>query len=78
MHFEWTGAQEFELVEAPGQTPYLKYYEDVSKNNPGGLKHRKVQSKSVVHYANSDVVLFVSISSIVQSVQSIDQKMPSI
>ena len=45
---------QIELVEAPGQTPYLKYYEDVSKNNPGGLKHRKVQSKSVVHYANSD------------------------
>ena len=45
---------QIELVEVPGKTPFLRYYEDVSKNNPGGLNHRKVQPKSVVHYANSN------------------------
>ena len=34
---------QIELVEVPGNTPFLRYYEDVSKNNPGGLKHKKVQ-----------------------------------
>ena len=45
---------QIELVEVPGKTAFLRYTEDVSKNNAGGLKHRKVQPNSVVHYANSD------------------------
>lgn len=28
-------------IEKPGKWPYLKYTEDVSKNNPGRLKGRK-------------------------------------
>ena len=45
---------QIELFEPPGQMPYVVYHEDVSKNNPGGINHRKVQPKQVVHYANSD------------------------
>ena len=40
-----------ELVEREGSIPYLLYTESVSKNNPGGLKHRKVEPKQVKHYA---------------------------
>ena len=43
-----------QLVEKPGCVPYLLYTESVSKNNPGGLKHRKVESKQVTHYANRE------------------------
>lgn len=32
---------------------YLEYHENTSKNNPGGLKHRKVNSKVVTHYQNT-------------------------
>ena len=42
-----------ELLEKEGSTPYLIYTETVSKNNPGGLKHRKVQPKQVKHFANT-------------------------
>lgn len=35
---------QIELIEAPSGT-YLRYYEDVSKNNLGGLKHGKVEPK---------------------------------
>ena len=42
-----------QLVEKPGLTPYLVYTELASKNNPGGLKHRKVERKQVAHYANT-------------------------
>ena len=42
------------LVEKPGCTPCLVYTEAASKNNPGGLKHRKLQNKQVTHYANSE------------------------
>ncbi len=45
---------QIELVEVPGKSPHLVYHEDVSKNNQGGLKHRRIQPKSVVHYANPD------------------------
>ena len=45
---------QIELIEVPGKTPHLVYREDVSKNNAGGLKHRKIQPKSVIHYANAD------------------------
>ena len=43
-----------ELVEKPGCTPCLVYTESVSKNNPGGLKHRKVSVKKVSHSANTE------------------------
>jgi len=58
---EWGGAQvtkvhsSVQLVEKPGCVPYLLYTESVSKNNPGGLKHRKVESKQVTHNANRDL-----------------------
>jgi hypothetical protein len=35
-----------------GSRAYLKYTEDVSKINQGGLKHRKLNPKTVTHYAN--------------------------
>lgn len=43
---------QIELVEPVGGTPYLMYREDVSKTNQGGIQHRKVQNKEVIHYAN--------------------------
>ena len=33
-----------QLVESPGQDPYLVYREDVSKNHPGGLQGRNMRS----------------------------------
>ena len=42
------------LVEKPGSTSYLIYTESTSKNNPGGLKHRKVTTKQVTHHANTE------------------------
>jgi hypothetical protein len=42
------------LVEEPGQKSYLRYLEDVSKTSQGGLKHRRVKPKDVIHYANVD------------------------
>ncbi|XP_006815954.1 uncharacterized protein LOC102800591 [Saccoglossus kowalevskii] len=41
------------LHESPGETPHLKYVEDVSKSKQGGLKHRRVRRKEVMHYANA-------------------------
>ena len=41
-------------MECPGERPYLKYTEDLSKNHPGGLKGRKVAPKVVTHHANLD------------------------
>ena len=43
-----------ELVEKPGTVPFLRYTESVSKNNPGGLKHRKCNTKQVCHYTNTE------------------------
>ena len=43
---------QIELVERPGERPYLIYREDISKNRPGGLKGRKMKPKVVVHHAN--------------------------
>ena len=40
------------LFEKPGEKPYLLYKEDVSKNNPSGLKGRKNKQKIVMHHAN--------------------------
>ena len=37
-----------------------KYMENASKNHLGGLGHRKVQQKSVKHYANKEIHLAVS------------------
>lgn len=42
------------LVEPPGQASFLVYTENVSKNNPGGLHHRKLSAKKVHHYENKD------------------------
>ena len=42
------------LVEKAGSTPHLLYIESVSKNNPGGLKHRKLDAKQVVHHGNRE------------------------
>ena len=44
------------LFEKPGdsEVPYLVYTECVSKNHQGGLKHRKLKPKRVVHHANTE------------------------
>ena len=42
-----------ELVEKEGTIPYLVYMETVYNNNPGGLKHRKVEPKQVKPFANT-------------------------
>ena len=42
------------LIEKPGSLPCLIYTETGSKNNPGGLKHRKVSPKQVTHHANTE------------------------
>ena len=42
------------LVEKPGCVSSLVYTETASKNNPGGLKQRKLENKQVTHYANSE------------------------
>ncbi len=43
---------QIQLVEKPGERPYLLYTEDLSKNHPGGLKGRQVKPKCVKHHAN--------------------------
>ena len=45
---------QIELIEKRGERSYLKYTEDISKNNPGGLKGRKNKPKVVIHHENSD------------------------
>jgi len=45
---------QIQLFEPRGGTPYLRYQEDVSKTNQGGLQHRKCQRKEVIHYANEE------------------------
>ena len=44
---------QIEVVEDAGQRAYLKYTEDISKNNPGGLKGQKLKAKVVIHHANT-------------------------
>lgn len=47
--------EQIRLVEPPdGKPAYLVYTENVSKNNPGGLKHRKLNPKVVTHHANTE------------------------
>ena len=44
---------QIELIEEPrGKRAHLRYTEDLSKNNPGGLRGRKHKPKVVVHYTN--------------------------
>ena len=43
---------QIQLIEKPGQRPYLEYTEDVSKNRQGGLKGRKLKPKVVRHHDN--------------------------
>ena len=43
---------QFELVSPSNADAYLVYTENYSKNNQGGLQHRKVKPKSVTCYAN--------------------------
>ena len=38
--------------ELPFQRSYLRYIEDVSKNNQGGIKMRKVEAKHVIQHEN--------------------------
>ena len=45
---------QIELVEHAGERAYLQYREDISKNNPGGLKGRKQKPKVVVHHENTE------------------------
>ena len=42
------------LIEKPGSLSCLIYTQTGSKNNPGGLKHRKVSPKQVTHHANTE------------------------
>lgn len=39
-------------MEPSGGVPYIEYTENVSKNRPGGLKHRKIEPKKVKHLPN--------------------------
>lgn len=45
---------QIQVIENPGERPYLRYTEDTSKNHPGGLKGRKQRQKVVVHHSNVD------------------------
>ena len=40
------------LFDQAGKTPYTNYTEDVSMSNQGGLLHRKMENKQVIHHAN--------------------------
>ena len=44
--------KQIELVQPKDGKAYLKYVENVSKNNAGGLAHRKLQPRQVEHHAN--------------------------
>ena len=50
---------QIELVEPQDSdsTPYLVYYENISKNNTGGIAQRKRDPKLVKHHANTMVFL---------------------
>ena len=42
------------LVEQPKLSAFLVYTENVSRDNPGGLKHCKLSAKEVNHYENRE------------------------
>ena len=43
---------QIQLVEQPGKRAFLRYTEDISKNQPGGIRGRNVKPKIVSHHAN--------------------------
>lgn len=43
---------QIQAVEHPGERPFLRYTEDVSKNRPGWLKGRNIKPKVVVQHAS--------------------------
>ena len=43
-----------ELVECTDGPAYLRYTENISKNNASGIAQRKITPKQVVHHANKD------------------------
>lgn len=43
---------QIEVIRKPGERAFLRYTEDSSKNNQGGLKDRKNKVKQVVHHEN--------------------------
>ena len=44
---------QIELVETPGQSSYLVYREDTSKNRQGGIRARNIKPKVVYHHQNT-------------------------
>lgn len=44
---------QIQLIKKPGHKAYLQYTEDVSKNNPGGLKGRNGKPKVVIQHENT-------------------------
>ena len=44
---------QLEIIERDG-LKVLRYFENTSKNNPGGLKHRKIEPKIVEHSENKN------------------------
>ena len=38
--------RQLQLVEPPGGVPYIEYTENVLKNHPGGVKHRKIKGEA--------------------------------
>ena len=69
---------QIELVEREGERAYIKYTEDISKNNPGGLKGRKNKPKVVIQHENvsNPARCFVKLfNSTRVNVHPIDQKM---
>ena len=45
---------QIQVVESHGERAFLRYTEDASKNNEGGLKSRKIQPKVAIQHANVD------------------------
>ena len=45
---------QIQVIENPGERPYLQYTEDSFKNHPGGLKGHKQKPKVVIHHSNEE------------------------